>query len=428
MSGNRLSRYIELCFIDKKKSGQWRIAIMLLIMAAMMFFTPLPSYASILSDSIVNEISGNELDELAALPFHITRYGGNFKQGIFFASKNAGYKLTNDISVTDGDNKNAEKFFSYQIGEIVLQPEILEDEITIIIPNNVSGYFVISLVDEENKEEIYREYVISDSLSPEVEYKILPNEKGGAYVEVNLSDNMGLLSGLDEYSCKLDGNQIELSTDQTNKVYELIQNESEVVKRVTILIPLEDFDSHILAISVKDNAGNTTEKEFNVQADSNNIISVIIPTNFNINMYKDINGQGGFIESNDLILCNKSNFPIEVFIKKVTVIINNDTESGMEKACSVGMGILKADQNNMQFELNEAVTENIATFELDSMSADTDINNLMGEASKGKRTEKVTTGDCAILRFDGTINNADWQNGDLKISVVFDFQRINKQY
>jgi hypothetical protein len=147
--------------------------------------------------------------------------------------------------------------------------------------------------------------------------------------------------------------------------------------------------------------------------ETTDIISVVLPTSFNVTIRPwDTVDQ---IYSDDILVCNTGDFPVDINVTGVTVSSNIE-------GSNIRMELLTSGNEIQVFEISEEATENITSFTLSEKQEETDL----AELNATELAENVVSGDYAIIRFRGKIDEETanlWQDGDLKINIVFSFSK-----
>lgn len=378
------------------------------------------------SDSIsdIDSVSDNESEDMPQLSI-ISRNGGELNEGVFFAVSGAWYEVavSGEKDVSGGDNlQNPSGTVFYQMNEQKYTAEIKDGKAIVTLPDQAEGQLLIWC--DQNQEEL-SEYIVVEQEAPEVTSTVVEGEEHLSYAEVVIAETGEIVSGIKEYSFLLDGESIDLQPMEDNAVTLDAEWGEWSPSQLTFSLPLMDMKEHELKVYAQDYAGNVTEEVYQVMAEPQGVVSVVLPTSFDISMYP-AGEEPGTIKSSDIIICNKSVFPINVVVKTTTVNIDSDKDTeGKEKNCDINLELLEAEQEKKTVMLQEGEQSDLMTFRLETVSLKTDPDELLTQAAEKKHLKLIHSDDYAAMRLTGSMSAADWKDGDLKVKIVFDFKRAD---
>ena len=175
------------------------------------------------------------------------------------------------------------------------------------------------------------------------------------------------------------------------------------------------------------------------QPEDNGVFSITLPTTFEIPMFST--DEGIEVMSEDVVLCNEGDFPVDVTVSRVEVSVKrrlpestvrqvmmpvdgNITHDLVEEAkqCDLSLRLLLDGQDAQERPAPEGVMENAAVFTLAAKQLGTDAEQLMED----RFADQVDSPDYAILNFRGTATDGTgftWEKGDLKAKIVFSFAK-----
>lgn len=190
----------------------------------------------------------------------------------------------------------------------------------------------------------------------------------------------------------------------------------------------------------EDEAGEEPEVAAEEESsEDNGVFSIKLPTTFEIPMFST--DEGIEVMSEDVVLCNEGDFPVDVTVSRVEVSVKRRlpestvrqavmptdedvTHDLVEEAkqCDLSLRLLLDGQDAQECPAPEGVTENVSAFTLAERKPDTDANQLMED----RFADRVDSPDYAILNFRGTATDGTgitWEKGDLKAKIVFSFAK-----
>lgn len=207
--------------------------------------------------------------------------------------------------------------------------------------------------------------------------------------------------------------------EETEEVLREEWQESEIAEQET-----ETTDEEIAEETeeIEENEAEQEEDTEETEEKRADIISVTLPTTFSIPMFAQGSKVG--VQSEQVVLENHSEFPVDVNITSVTMTVQRstqeskiyqavvDTESGKTydltkeaeaKTCHLTMEV-KNGGVRRRYRIEEGENEDITTFTLGTESADRKASlDLFGEATHGRE---------------------GWDEGDLNVKITFDFRKI----
>lgn len=292
--------------------------------------------------------------------------------------------------------------------------------------------------DRGQKSDSMKLFVVLEADVPQIEMKQQMTETGQTKLSVVLKETGTVKSGIVDVMCYCD--QQEMLPEEktgTEKIEKPGQMYDAVVERSFSLPVGEDDKEHNYRVHVKDRAGNVIEKTMNIKRtedESDDIIAVTLPTSFKIHMnpYSEGNSQ---IYTDDIPIVNHSDFDLDVKISSVQVDVNQDNAGGEVKTCDIDMQIrentggirlipqpeqIEAEGSQTAFVLpaNTDYGEGVKRSVIDFMPN--------GVSRQVLPVTSVATPNTAYIRFFGTVTPGTehlWRDGDLNVTVVFDFEK-----
>lgn len=262
-----------------------------------------------------------------------------------------------------------------------------------------------------------------DQQNPVISYERIEKEDG-QYAHITVTDPGDNASGIKECQITVDGENHDLSAAavQTSP----LQDGQDAIVMQEYEIPLEGDVLHEIQVQATDNAGNVASELISMRA-VNDVIEVILPASFNITIWPfDENGRQ--IYSDDVVICNQSNFPVDVSITDVSLAIDHSLPDdfqdadGISKDCSVSLQLRQMNLEPVNYLLNEGSNGNIANFSLSAKQEETDPQQLL----QMQPVDTISSPDFAVFNLFGNVSPGSelvWQNGDLKVKVTFEFYR-----
>lgn len=356
----------------------------------------------------------------------IDHTNGAYIGNIFFVAGDSQY-------IVHFSPESTVKELNYQIGTFGGTVSVTDGFAVMGVPQNISGNLEIFCMDQnQDKVVICREYVVNENISPEVHYEKVEKD-GKSYAVVTVEDYGDVISGLKDCSVYVDGDLIDIAESSVlGKV--TILDGCEVVSSRQYTIFLENGKTHNFEVTAKDYAGNTIKKNFSFEKAEKEIVNVVLPTSFNILALPD--DQGNQLYGEDIVLCNKSDFPVQVDVTSTQVQVDHtisDKNSQMNPGVSssakngnidLSLQLLQADKSAKSIKLAEGNTENVASFVLAEKNSATDFEDLCKS-----EVREVNSSDYAVLNIRGTMgqNPKDsYENDDLHVKIVFRFNKLGE--
>ena len=276
--------------------------------------------------------------------------------------------------------------------------------------------------DKKASEEVNSTYY-QDQQKPEISYERIEKEDG-QYAHITVSDPGDNASGIKDCQITVDGENRSLS--ETAVLMSLLPDGQETVVKLEYEIPLDGDILHEIQVQVTDNAGNVASELISMKA-VNDVIEVIIPASFNITIwpYGEKDRQ---IYSDDIVICNQSNFPVDISITDVSLTVEHSLPDdfqdidGISKDCNVSLQLCQMNLEPINLLLNEGNNGNIASFSLSAKQEGTDPQQLL----QTQPVDTITNPDFAVFRLFGNVSEGSesvWQNGDLKVRLTFEFHK-----
>ena len=149
------------------------------------------------------------------------------------------------------------------------------------------------------------------------------------------------------------------------------------------------------------------------------VISVLLPTEFDVSMYYDPKNGIGCIQSEDILMINTSDFPVNVNIKSVSYQVHR--EKGDTKEHSLSMLLKQYQQDDVTYNLTETEANTSVTVPLAPINPETNFSELMKKAKTGT-TDTIHSSDYAVIHFDGLLQEGNWKDGDIKVLIVYELE------
>jgi hypothetical protein len=285
------------------------------------------------------------------------------------------------------------------------------------------------------------EYVVNEHTAPVINYQQPENEN--QTLVVNLEDGGKIKSGIDEYQILIDGEQISPEQEDVIETC-FLYGEKAVVSKVNLRFRLSCGEHEVQAI-VTDYVGNASSLNFKIQVVPQDVISVVLPTTFSLAMLPE--NSTDQIISSDIVICNRSEFPLDVEISSVEVDVDKtipqdaartgvlSTSGGKQtvytleepdKSCDVSLQLQTADEGTQIYHMPEGITDNVTTFALGERREETNSQELQAT----QYVDNVESDDYAVINFRGMLSSGSknmWRDGDLQITVVFSFAKQDEK-
>lgn len=372
----------------------------------------------------------------------VQRVGGYSMGGTFFALGGGSYRLV----LAEGEDvyRLGVSEVYYQYGEEVGVASVVGGVAEVPIPETVNAELLVYYYNYNGEQVLlFSEYVVNEMDAPLINYERV-NKNGIQYLHVTMVEQGEVKSGISEAQIMVDGEVAQLPLSNILKSVELASGQS-VPTILEYNIELDTDEEHQFEITAFDYAGNTNIKEFSMSALSTEVVSVVLPTTFKINIlpYED----DWQVIGEDITICNCSDFPISVSIDHTNVEVNkiptdrklvqqqldissDDSEplynlneyAAGEKNCDLRLDLALNGEEIASYAIPEGDGEFLTSFELAQHMEDTDVEGLKQMAYD----REVTSADYACVRLRGYLekgSEALWAGGDLKVTLVFNFSK-----
>lgn len=381
--------------------------------------------ANTATPSQITEVNKTEISIVA-------RNNGSFEQNVFFAGEGASYEL--EVSPREG----ATGTLTAQIGEREIKAQVEEGRATLPVESTMEGSLRLSYegaLGDASAE--LPDYIVAEDIPPVVKSAILEGEDGRK-LQVTIEDTGDIVSGIRSYEYLINGEKPEGC--QEEEIGRALTNGTSVCGRVEIAIPLDEQEAYELKVVAEDQCGNRTEKiltkgeqqeEQDKTTPSNvmertmeqNGIAVVLPTDISLMVFTGPNPAEGNIQSQDIMVINKNDFPVRVHISRVQYEVEQGEEE--EKQCELGIKVREYNKEEKLTEISDSEGEELFYMDLAAGLEDTDAQALLEKASDWVPTGDVASPDYGVLRLEGSTTQGDsWKSGDLKVRIVFDLERI----
>lgn len=371
----------------------------------------------------------------------IERSGGTFVAGTLCSSE----PVTYTVYFTGEVRENA--YVRYQAGALEERIPIEDRAAAVTLSAGAGEQLQIWYGDGEGEQLFLEAYLVIEQQAPEIFYERITKEDGTQYAHVTVAESGENLSGIKECRFTVDGDAFLPDEIHTSERYAMPGGE-EVAVLQEIDIPLEGHENHEIQAQVWDNAGNPAGKTFSMKALPEGVVSVILPTSFRIAIRPYEVGENEQIYSDDVVICNKSAFPVEVEVASAEVEINHaapwgeivtkrvDVSGGEEpdildlgegtevplKDCKINFKLRQAETETLLLPLSEGINESVARFSLKAGQEGTNPQELMGQ----RYAETVKSADYAIINICGDLSEGSedlWRSEDLTVRLIFQFRR-----
>lgn len=360
------------------------------------------------------------------------RNNGHFAQNVFFAGKGAGYEL----EILHGEGTSGT--LAVKIGEREIEAQVEEGRAEFSIGPSVEGSLRVSYKGALGDASVeLPDYIVAEDTPPIVKSAVLEGEDGKK-LQVTIEDAGDIVSGIRGYEYFLNGEKPEDCLEE--EIEGELANGTPVCRRVEIAIPIDGPEAYELEVKAEDWCGNQTEKTLtkgelqeeqekmpsSEQMERNieqNGIAVVLPTDISLMVFTGPNPAEGNIQSQDIMVINKNEFPVRVHISQVQYEVEQDEEE--QKRCELGVKVREYNKEEEFVEITDSEGGDPFYMELAAGSEDTDAQALLEKASGWAPTGDVSSPDYGVLRLEGsTTQGNNWKNGDLKVHIVFDLERI----
>lgn len=405
---------------------------------------------------IEEELAEEEVEEVEVLPEEesllepeagsvaVQRVGGYAMGGTFFAMGESSYRLV--LAEGEDAQRLGISEVIYQYGEETGVAAVVDGVVDIPIPETVNEELQVYYYNaNEEPVLLFSEYVVNELDAPLINYERV-DKNDIQYLHVTMVEQGEVKSGISEAQIMVDGEIAQLPLSNVLKSVELASGQS-VPTILEYNVELGSGEEHEFEITACDYAGNMNKKEFSMSAVSTEVVSVVLPTTFKINIlpYEE----DWQVIGEDITICNCSDFPINVSIDRTYVEVNkiptdvkfveqqldisaddseqcydlNEYTTG-EKNCDLRLDLALNGEQTLSYAIPEGNGEFLTSFELAQHMEDTDVEELKQMAYE----REVTSSDYACVRLRGYLekgSEALWAGGDLKVTLVFNFSKVS---
>lgn len=153
------------------------------------------------------------------------------------------------------------------------------------------------------------------------------------------------------------------------------------------------------------------------------VITVTLPTEFKVTMfYEDIIGKG-FIQSQDIVMINESNFPVNINISSVEYQVNR--ERADEKEVELSMVLKQYGKEDITYPLVEEGENIELDVPLEKKKQETNTKKLLRQSEK-TFAGTVESADYAIINLKGIMGTGNWKDGDINVRIVYEIERAEE--
>ncbi len=150
-------------------------------------------------------------------------------------------------------------------------------------------------------------------------------------------------------------------------------------------------------------------------------IQVVLPTDFVVLMYEEPGKEGVQIQSQDIVLVNRSDFSVNIKVKEITYEIEEGVEWGTNNWLQLNVKEFQKEEYTVPCLGQSFVPFHIS---LDKKREETNVENLMSAAEAWNPVGEVNSADYSILRLEGAIDSiSDLKGKDVEVGIVFEFER-----
>lgn len=372
---------------------------------------------------------------------NIERSGGTFAAGTICSTEPIVYSIRFNGGVQEG------AYVRYRAGELEQSIPIVDNAATVTLSGGAGDHLQMWYVEGETENLFLETYMVIEQQAPEISYKRVTKEDGKQYARVSITESGENMSGIKECSFMVDGVAYISDEISTLEVHAMPGGE-EVPVRQEVDILLEGQGDHEIRAEIFDNAGNPASVVFSMKGLPEGVASVILPTSFRIAIRPYEVGKNEQIYSDDVVICNKSDFPVEVEVSSIEVEVNHvapwgeivtkrvevngeqsadvlDLEEGTEaplKDCVVNFKLRQFEKEPLILPLVEGNNESVTRFSLEAGEEGTNPQELMGQ----RYADTVRSSDYAIINICGDLGEGSedlWRSEDLVVRLVFKFHR-----
>lgn len=157
-------------------------------------------------------------------------------------------------------------------------------------------------------------------------------------------------------------------------------------------------------------------------AQGEDIIKVVLPTEFVVLMYEESDGSGVHLESQDILFINKSEFPVDVKIKDISYEVTAKASRAVNnKGLNLKVMEYQKEERVVPYMEGAFVPFNIS---LGEVCVETNADMLLESAEGWNPIGEVKSADYGILRLEGSIDDVNLREEDVKVGIIFELEKI----
>lgn len=268
------------------------------------------------------------------------------------------------------------------------------------LPEAFYGRVLMNCVDHAgNVSGIVTKHYLVENQAPQVRFSNGSMCTAPYTLWIDVAEEGAIVSGVQDIICTVNGETYDIS-DMHILENTTLGTDLQVPTQITFPVSMEEEGIYNVEVRVKDYAGNETVQTREIEVRKPEMVSVMMPKEFTIHIDPQQLAGREQIFSDDITLCNVSDFDVEVTVSEVSVNVKNGiTDSGIKKDC---MMYLVTPDNGKKIALKEGKNTDLYSFCL----------------PKGK--------DNTALYFVGdTTKDSDamWKDSDISIDVRLSFSK-----
>lgn len=275
----------------------------------------------------------------------------------------------------------------------------LEDSM-LQLPEAFYGRVLMNCVDHAgNVSGIVSKHYLVENQAPQVRFSNGSMCTAPYTLWIDAAEEGSIVSGVQDIICTVNGEAYNLSDMQILENTTL-GTDLEVPTKMTFPISMEQEGTYNVEVRVKDYAGNETVQNQTIDVKKPEMVSVLMPNEFTIHIDPQQLAGREQIFSDDITLCNVSDFDVKVTVSEVTVNVKNAvSDAGIKKDCKI---YLVTPDTGKKIALKKGKNTDVYSFCLPKGQDNTALY-FVGDTTKG--------------------SDSMWKDSDISIDVRLSFSK-----
>lgn len=218
---------------------------------------------------------------------------------------------------------------------------------------------------------------------------------------IHIAEEGEIVSGIKEITCKVNGEETELSELCVSESVTLYP-ELTVPTKGWYRILFDEVGKYEIEFTVEDYAGNVTTENRTITVNEPELVSVFMPEHFTIHIDPQQLTEREQVYSDEIKLVNNSEFDVRVNVEEIVLDVNSGvSDMGVEKDCQM---YLVAPDTGEKIPLQKGESKDVYSYKLPADSVE-GMKNLYfcGDTTEG--------------------SDRMWENSDISIQLKLSFEK-----